>query len=701
MRLVLPACLLLGVSWWALADEPKTPEKLQRIAPRSAEESLRAFEVEPGFRVELVAAEPLVTSPMAAEFDEDGRLYVVELPEYNAYGSDKPHGKGRVVRLEDTDGDGKFDKREVYVDGLNYPTAVFPWKGGVFVGAAPDLWYCSKATEQGKGDIRNKVLTGFGTDRAGEGQLNSFRWHFENRILISTGLDGGDVRIAFRPNEPAKSVRGMNVLYDPRRGDFELTSGGGQHGMSVDDWGRVFVSGNSDPIHLIQYDARYFPPEVNLQLPRAAANILPTGKFTKLNRVSEIEPWRILRTKLRAEKVIPGPDEGGSPSGFFTGASGVTIYRGDAYPEEYRGNAFVGEVANNLVFRAKIVNEKGRIRAERAGGEKEFLASRDAWFRPVQFTQGPDGCLYVIDMYRELIEGAAFLAPDILKQVDPSAGVDRGRIWRIVPEKFERRKHEPMGKLEPKELVKYLEHPNGWHRDTAARLIYQDEKHLPSDQLKAMAKESKSPLGRLHAMYAARGDRDRYPTMLREGVGDSDERIRRHALHLGSAFFPSQFVVEKFLGKSPPDDIELARQAVLTWAAGYHNPPSFPAEALAKYSDDEILVNGLLLGITRSGQFTVFRRFQGKADKELRNKPTIRRFLIQVAELASGGVSPAKNLREVLDFLALLDEGESALVNDIVRAGCSDTRRRRGCTPFPARPFSDCSKCSWNLPATF
>lgn len=672
MRLVLPACLLLGVSWLALADEPKMPEKLRRIAPRSPEESLQAFEVEAGFRVELVAAEPLVTSPMAAEFDEDGRLYVVELPEYNAYGSDKPHGKGRVVRLEDTDGDGTLDKREVYVDDLHYPTAVFPWKGGVFVGAAPDLWYFNKA------GARQKILTGFGTDKAGEGQLNSFRWHFENRILISTGLDGGDVRVTLRPNEPTKSVRGMNVLYDPRRGDFELTSGGGQHGMSMDDWGRVFVSGNSDPIHLIQYDARYFPPEVNLPLPPAAANILPTGKFTKLNRISEIEPWRILRTKLRAEKVIPGPDEGGSPSGFFTGASGVTIYRGDAYPEEYRGNAFVGEVANNLVFRAKIVNEKGKIRAERAGGKKEFLASKDAWFRPVQFIQGPDGCLYVIDMYRELIEGAAFLAPDILKQVDPSAGVDRGRIWRIVPEKFERKKHEPMGKLEPKELVKYLEHPNGWHRDTAARLIYQDDKRTPSDQLKTMAKESKSPLGRLHAMYASRGEvpigvpnnfqDGRFGTMFTEGISDPDQRVQRHALRWRTFFSLLRYPgIEKYLGKTPPDDVELARQVAVTWGIAYSRTLGFPTELLAKYSDDEILVSGLLQGVKAFSDFTLFRQFQGKADKEFRNRPSIRRFLAQVAEFASEGIS-ASGLKEVLDFLALLDGDESALVNDIVRA---------------------------------
>lgn len=511
---------------------PKDDAPLPRIAPKSPAESLKQFELAPGFRIELVAEEPLVQSPVACDWDEDGRLYVVELPEYNGYAATKPHGKGRVVVLEDTNDDGVMDKRTVLADEINYPTGIICWDGGVFVGAAPELLYIKDTNGDGKADFRYVVLTGFGKDKAGEGQLNSFRWSLENRILISTGLDGGELQ---SPDGKAVSLRSMNILLDPKNNNWVTTSGGGQHGMSIDDWGRAFVSGNSDPIHMITYDARYLKDAPSVHAPTAAVNILPSGKFTKLHRISEVEPWRALRTTLRKEGKVPGSDEGGAPSGFFTGATGVTVYRGDAFPAEYRGDLFVGEVANNLVFHAKLKPNGSTLLAERAAGEKEFLASKDVWFRPVQFANAPDGCLYVVDMYRELIEGAAFLAPQVLKNVDPSAGIDKGRIWRIVPEGHKRRAAPRLTKASAEELVALLDHPNGWHRDTASRLLYQKRPHSDAvrKELEALAKNAKTPQGRLHALYAlAPFNSDAGDKILATALRDPEPRIREHALRL-------------------------------------------------------------------------------------------------------------------------------------------------------------------------
>ena len=156
---------------------------------------------------------------------------------------------------------------------------------------------------------------------------------------------------------------------------------------------------------------------------------------------------------FRSEKLAPGSDEGGQPFGFFTGATGVTVYRGDAFPAEYQGNALVGEVANNLVYRAKLEPKGLGWSAERAEKDREFLASRDVWFRPVQFANAPDGTLYVIDMYRELIEGAAFLPPQVLKHVDVTGGIDRGRIYRIVPDGFKQPKRPNLANATTSELV--------------------------------------------------------------------------------------------------------------------------------------------------------------------------------------------------------------------------------------------------------
>lgn len=522
------------------ADDSKGD--LPRVPPKSPTESLKAFQVAPGFRVELVAAEPLVQSPVACDWDEDGRLFVLELSEYNAYAATRPHGKGRLVRLDDADGDGVMDQRTVLADDLDYPTGLICWDGGVFVGAAPDLLYLKDTAGRGKADVRRTILSGFGKDKAGEGQLNSFRWTLDNRILISTGLDGGELK---GPDGKVHSLRHMNVLLDPMTGTFEITSGGGQHGMSLDDFGRVFVSGNSDPIHTLAYDARYLQGVEHVQAPAASVDILPSGKFTKLHRISAVEPWRALRTTLRKQGKVPGSDEGGTPSGFFTGATGVTVYRGDAFPAEFRGDVFVGEVANNLVFRAKLKPNGSLPIAERADPDREFLASSDVWFRPVQLANAPDGCLCVLDMYRELIEGAAFLAPQVLKNVDPSAGIDKGRIWRVVPEHFKRPVPPKLSRLTPLELANLLEHPNGWYRDTASRLLHH-RRPLPGQvtaRLEELARKGTTPQARVHALYsldsvttlASKNDK-----LLKGAFRDPDPRVREHALRLAELRNPEQ-----------------------------------------------------------------------------------------------------------------------------------------------------------------
>ncbi len=645
------------------------PEPLPRIAPSSPEESARQFEIHPAFRIELAAAEPLVMSPVAAEFDEDGRLYVVELPEYNQYGSTKPHGKGRVVMLEDTDGDGKFDKRTIVAGDLDYPTAVFPWDGGLFVGAAPDLFYI-------KNGDKKVVLTGFGKDKAGEGQLNSFRWSLENRILISTGIDGGEITRPDGKGEKPVNVRSLNILLDPRSGKFETTSGGGQHGLTLDDWGNVFTCGNSDPCHHLVYDVRYLAKNPAVQAPPPSVNIAPGGKYTKLHRISETEPWRALRTKLRKEGAVPGSDEGGQPSGFFTGATGITAYRGDAYPDEFKGNAFVGEVANNLVFRAKLVPKGVTFVAERADKDKEFLASKDIWFRPVQFFHGPDGCLYILDMYRELIEGAAFLAPPILKNVDPSAGVDKGRVWRIVPKDFKPRKSPKLSTATTDELVKLLEHPNGWHRDTAARLLYQRQDNMVADLLKKMATDSKSPLGRIQALGAMRGiGALRQEMAVKAARTDADPHVREQALRLARVD-GLDFIVERFDDPDPRvrfqalwsvrqymDDLHITQSRLLNVARKDGGEPWMRLALLSALS-----------GVTMGENFCLFVK-----DAELRRLPHGVEILHALAEMTGaqkGGEYVKDALRSIRSLPASETRIASSLLRSLFRRTSGETVRR-------------------------
>lgn len=679
----LMVCGCVMTSWLLAQDavkkepEPDYAAELPRIPPKSVEESLKSIRLKPGFHAEIVAAEPLIRSPMAMDFDEFGRAFVVELPEYNQYGSMKPHGKGAIKRLEDSDGDGRFDKATVYVDELNYPTAVACWDGGILVGVAPDILFCKDTDGDGKADVRQKLFTGFGQDKSGEGMLNSFRWRFDNRFHIPCGLDGGEVVPATTPadsktTDTAQSkpinVRGQHLLLEPRGMTIEATSGGGQHGMSLDDWiQRGFVCGNSEPAHLIMYDGRYLARNPYLQAPAAAINIAPDGKFTKLMRISAVEPWRVLRTRLRKAGTIPGSDEGGTPSGFFTGATGITVYRGDVWPAEYRGQVFVGEVANNLVYRARLEPNGVGLTAHRADLEAEFLASSDNWFRPVQFANAPDGTLYVLDMYRELIEGAAFLAPQILKHMDASAGVDKGRIYRIAPDGFKFRPAPRLGDLTAVELVKLFEHPNGWHRDTASRLIYQRQDRTAIAPLRELATNSSSRLARVMALYSLQGLSALEPSMVVATFKSEDSKSREHGLCLAEMFTNQADVQEAVLLLAGDADLRVRYQAAFSLGA-------FSGEAVtralsklaARDGTDPWMQLAILSSIgQRRGDFLASLLH----DRELRKLAHVRQLLGLVATQI--GASNVKG--DLAIFLQQLDalaanESDKTLAEELVKS---------------------------------
>ncbi|MBB75744.1 MAG: hypothetical protein CMJ75_14660 [Planctomycetaceae bacterium] len=507
--------------------------KLEPVTPRKPGASREQMQVRPGFRVDLVAAEPDVRDPVAVDFDALGRMYVVELPQYNAYAVETPVAKGSVRRLADTDGDGIYDQSVLFADGLEYPTAVACWAGGIFVGAAPDLLYLKDTNRDGRADVRKVVFTGFGRDKAGEAHLNSIRWGLDNRFHLSTSLSGGDVRATAPGGAPPVSVRGRGLIFDPHDlSEFELTSGGGQHGMSMDDWGRKFVCSNSVPAQTLMYDDRYLARNPYTKSPAAAVDIAPEGKFTRLFRISPNEPWRVLRTTLRREGRFRGSDEGGKPFGFFTAATGITVYRGHAWPAQFAGSLLVGDAANNLVYRARLATEDLRLVARRAEPGREFVASRDIWTRPVQFANAPDGNLYFLDIYRSLIEGAAFLPPEFLPHLKPVGGNDRGRIYRIATADFQATRPPNLRVATIQQLVEMLDHPNGWHRDTAARLIYQRQDRSAIRPLREMVVKARLSQGRMTAMYALRGLSALPADAILSGLQDVEPMVRVHALKL-------------------------------------------------------------------------------------------------------------------------------------------------------------------------
>ncbi|MFP6752736.1 MAG: PVC-type heme-binding CxxCH protein, partial [Pirellulaceae bacterium] len=345
MRLIAPIITILAIFILTLlragtqAEDPTAGQdpsidalasKMKRVEAKAPEASRKLVQLHKDFRIELVASEPLIHDPAAIAFDENGGIFVAQLPEYNAYAVENFTKQGSVYLLSDSDGDGRYDRRTVFADKLNYPTALACWDGGVFIGAAPDLIFARDTDGDGVADTRTVVMTGFGKDHAGEAHLNSMRWGFDNRFHLSTSLSGGEITIPDKEDRGARSVRNRGIILDPRDpARFELTSGAGQHGMSMDNWGHKFVCSNSVPAQMLMYDDRYVARNPHLKAPAVAVDIAPEGKFTRLYRISPPEPWRALRTDLRRTGRFKGSDEGGTPFGFFTGATGVTIYRGN------------------------------------------------------------------------------------------------------------------------------------------------------------------------------------------------------------------------------------------------------------------------------------------------------------------------------------------------------------------------------------
>ncbi len=543
----------------AQAAEPEiTADQMPRVPATEPAQAPGTFVFRPGFTAQSVAAEPLIGSPVALDVDEQGRAYVVEMRDYSER---RPEQLGRIKRLEDTDGDGRYDRATVFLANLPWPTAITCWNGGVFIGSTPDVLYAKDTDGDGVADIQETVFTGFASDYAPyatnklnvQALLNSFHWGVDQRIHGATSVSGGKVRRvdsaftrAWRKPAGASAegagreldLRGRDFSFDPRTLELRAEPGGGQHGMAFDDAGRKFVCSNSDHLQLIAFNELGASSNPFHEFPAGRHSIAADGPAAEVFRRSPDEPWRVLRTRWRVTGVVEGMIEGGGrASGYFTGATGVTIYRGDAFGEDFAGDAFIADCGSNLVHRKKLRRGPDGLLlvGERAADEQksEFLASTDNWFRPVQFFNAPDGCLWVVDMYRETIEHPWSLPANLKKHLNLDSGRERGRLWRIAPNGFKAQGSRfQVPASDPAALVRFLAHPNAWHRDTASRLLMEraDAGSLPL--LRAMVRESTNPLGRLNALRLLAALNGLDDSQLVAALGDRDATVRRHAIQL-------------------------------------------------------------------------------------------------------------------------------------------------------------------------
>lgn len=540
MKLPVVLTLLLALNSLTEAAEPDLPPgALPTLPPKSPAEAPATFDLDPDFRIELAAAEPLIADPVAISFDENGVLYVCEMRDYSERRDEK---LGRISRLEDRDGDGRMDRATVFAENLPWPTGILCFDGGVFLMAAPDLWFFKDTDGDGVADVRRVVLTGFSelNPRLNVQQMpNSLRWGPDQRVHLAEGGNGSRVR---RPDQGADEglvLRGRDLSFDPRTLELRAESGGGQYGMAFDDFGRKFASSNSRHLMQMAYDANLLA-ESPVTLPAPSVDIAVDGPAAPVFRRSPDEAWRVIRTRWRVAGMVTGPIEGGgTPSGYFTGATGVQIARGDRMRAEPANNfdheqeAFIADTGSNLIHRKRLTPDGVLMRGERPVPEerREFLASTDNWFRPVQLENGPSGGLYVVDFYREIIEHPWSLPPAIKQHLDLNRGNDRGRIWRIVHKTSKSHRTVRLGRASLAELVALLGHANGWHRDTAARLLWERNDPAAAQLLKSALKSPlvQARLGAL-SLLAARGELD--DPLLAAGLRDEHPLVNLRTLTL-------------------------------------------------------------------------------------------------------------------------------------------------------------------------
>lgn len=654
------ACLLVALSFAAKLQA----EERDIRSPLAPTESQKLIRLEAGLRLELVAAEPQIESPVAMTFDEDGRLWVVEMRDYP---NGPPKGEppqGRIRVLEDRDGDGYFEQSRVFAEGLLFANGLMPWRGGVLVTAAPHVIYLADRDGDGKADHREVLFEGFATENP-QLRVNHPILGIDNWVYVANGLRGGKIRRAGRPAAEPINLSGMDFRFDLIHDRYEAISGMGQFGNTFDDWGRRFVCDNHNHLRHVVLPNRYIQRNPYLAAPRVLEDISelglgPAGSGGKIYPLSK--NWTT--SNLHA--------------GRFTAACSVHIYGGDLLPQSYRGNAFTCDPTGNLIHREILTPHGATFRSKAAHEGTEFLASPEDWFRPVYLSEGPDGALYVVDMYRAVIEHPEYMPSELKKRPDLTLGKERGRIWRIVSEQHQARREQPrLSKATVAELVRHLADSGAWWRTTAQRLLLERQDRSAVEPLRSICHSAELPQARIHAAwllqeFGALDDDERLRLL-----GDRQPRVREQAVVLSEGRLTrSSKLWEKLQALASDADAQVRFQVALT-VGELDNAKILPPLA-------DIALAGAEEQWTRLAITTAVPRRAGALVAHLVERGLLRDGsagkLALLRELASL-VGARRDVEEGSRFVALLaslNRGEVFPAQMIALSGLADGMRRRG-----------------------
>lgn len=583
-----------------LPKEMDVPEVAVPPSPAlSPQDALKSFKLAPGIRIELVAAEPLVEDPVAIHFDGNGRLWVCEMRAYMPKldpGAEEDKPLGQISFLEDTNGDGVMDKKTVFLDGLVMPRACTPYRDGVLVAAPPYVWFVRDTNGDGKADEKQLLATDYTNRSNPEHQPNGLMPGLDNWIHNSQWTGRFRYLGDKIPAQPETEDPKPGPQPDPRWVRVNGPSRG-QWGISQDDVGRLYINSNSDQFRGDFVPVAYAPRNPNYGM-SAGLNI-------KVAADQKVEPAR----------PTPGINRGYQPQMLddadklttFTAACAPFIYRGDLLGPEFYGNGFVAEPSGNLIRRNILTEKDGVVSATNAYKDAEFIASTDERFRPVHFATGPEGALYICDMYKGVLQHQRYVTPYLRREIarrNLETPLHMGRIYRVVPEdvKSVRTPPLPFRDWNAASLICFLSHNNGWWRDMAQQQIIarNDPKSFPL--LRQEAIDERLPwFGRLHSLWTLEGLNALDEPTLAKALADADDRVRMAAMRLSEPFIaanPKSPLVAPILALAKHSKPEVRIQFLFS-ASVIHSPEAHLAVAAAYEADQKhpVAKDALMSGV--------------------------------------------------------------------------------------------------------
>jgi mono/diheme cytochrome c family protein/glucose/arabinose dehydrogenase len=609
---------------------PPARKQMEKAIPLSPEEEMKSFSMPPGYRVELVASDPMIESPILMDFDPDGRLWVLEMLTFlpDTSGRDSREPLNRVSVLEDTNGDGTMDKKTVFADKLAMPRALKVLDHGVLIGEPPNLWLMKDTDGDLKADTKDLVVNTYGNPNGGiEHNANSVFWAMDNVMYSS---------------EHVWDLRWRNGKFEPLPALSR-----GQWQVSQDDAGRVFRNVNDSPLFVDYTPSRYFLRNPNgartrglyeLLIEQTDATVYPVRNNRGVNRGYRDPFFR--------------PDES---SIVIQGAGTPTIYRGDVYPRDLHGNAFITDSPTNLVHRFVVTDDgSGRLTAKNGYAQGEFLASSDERFRPVSLFDGPDGNLYVVDMYRGVVQAGGIWSgylTDYIKSHDMELPVGKGRIWRVVYGNGNaRRPAAPaLSKATPQELVQTLSNPKGWWRDTAQRLLVERGGTSVAPALKTLAASAPDWRTRLHALWTLDGLDAIEVESVRQALADANVQVRAAGVRLSERWLDADQALKAAVVALAGDKNWNVRRQV---AASIGEMPAAdrlaPATAmLTRDGADPIIVDAAISSLKGSEAEVLTRMTQAKTAAN--GAPTEAVAMLAAAVAKSGDVAA---VQRAIDMIA-------------------------------------------------